>query len=181
MSALASERQVDPLFAAAYIAHLDTQLESARRMLGIVLEQGAAIRRRDVQNVVRLAGALQVEMHHREVIENDRMKLFERAAPQLGPDTDAGGITLTALEALMDPDSAYYARFRSRELSAALDEIQREHQTNRVLMQQELAFLDHLLRLAGSGGSGAYLSRSDQGTRRVANGYIRKRVFDVEA
>jgi hypothetical protein len=36
----------------------------------------------------------------------------------------------------------------SAELHGLLSEVQREHRVNRVLMHQELAFLDHLLRLA---------------------------------
>ena len=53
----------------------------------------------------------------------------------------------------MDPDAATDTRQRSAELRGLLAEIQQEHTVNRALMAQELAFLDHLLRLAnGAGG-----------------------------
>jgi hypothetical protein len=41
------------------------------------------------------------------------------------------------------------ARQRSAELRGLLAEIAREHGINRALMRQELAFLDHLVRLIG--------------------------------
>ena len=47
------------------------------------------------------------------------------------------------------------ARERSSELRGLLEETKREHHVNRALMSQELAFLDHLLRLAGEGGDTA--------------------------
>ena len=40
-------------------------------------------------------------------------------------------------------------RERSAELRGLLAEIAREHGINRALMRQELAFLDHLIRLIG--------------------------------
>lgn len=160
------------------LAHLDIQLESAGRLLAIVLEQGTAIRARDVQNVVRLAGALQVEMHRREVIEAERMRLLERAGSRLaiGP----GDVSLSLLENLMDPAAAAMARDRSAELRGLLAEIQREHTVNRALMQQELAFLDHLLRLAG--GSGGYDAGGEHApTHKRGGGINRRRVLDYEA
>ena len=82
----------------------------------------------------------------------------------------------------MDPESARVAHARTAELRGLLAEIQREHTTNRALMQQELAFLDHLLRLVGGGGSGAYDAGGDQPRRAAAiNAYTRQRVFDLEA
>jgi hypothetical protein len=179
MSAVASDRQVDPQLADAFLAHLTKQLESAHRMLAVVHEQGAAIRRRDVQNVVRLAGALQVEMHRREVVEGERERLFGRAADSLGLDADRVG--LHSFEELMGYEAGLLSRARVFELTSILGEIQREHQTNRVLMAQEMAFLDYLLRLAGSGGSGAYDSGAVDSMRSGVNTHTRRRVFDVEA
>ena len=51
------------------LAHLDAQIASAQRLLETVLEQGAAIRARDVHTVVRLAGMLHGEMSRRQAIE----------------------------------------------------------------------------------------------------------------
>ena len=54
------------------------------------------------------------------------------------------------------------ARERSSELRGLLEETQREHHVNRALMSQELAFLDHLLRLAGAGGDTVYDRAGDR-------------------
>jgi hypothetical protein len=178
MSTVASDRQVDPYLTDAFLAHFAKQIESARRMLAVVADQGAAIRRRDVQEVVRLAGALQVEMHRREVIEAERERLLHRAADELA--VDPGTLSLGDCAALLDPESGRVARTLGAELSALLAEIEREHHTNRALMQQELAFLDHLLRLVGA-GSGAYDSGADRSTKSGVHAYTRKRVFDLEA
>jgi hypothetical protein len=179
MSAVVSDRQVDPQLADAFLAHLTKQLESADRMLAVVHEQGAAIRRRDVQNVVRLAGALQVEMHRREVVEAERERLLGRAADSLGLDPDS--VNLHSFEELMGYEMALLARAQTIQLASILEAIQREHHTNRVLMSQEMAFLDYLLRLAGSGGSGAYDSGADDSMRSGVNTHTRRRVFDLEA
>ena len=70
-----------------------------------------------------------------------------------------GGVTLSRLETLLDPQGAQMARERSSELRGLLEETKREHHVNRALMSQELAFLDHLLRLAGEGGDTVYDAR----------------------
>lgn len=156
------------------LQHLATQLESARRMLSIVLEQAAAIRQRAVPQVVNLATSLQTEMHRREVIEAERLQLLARAGAQLH--VSAGDVSIAMLANLMDDDSAEVARSRTAELRGMLLEIQREHTTNRALMQQELAFLDHLLRLAGN--AGGYDAGGEQGRRKPL---MHRPVFDLEA
>ena len=177
MSMLAPEQAADFTFAGEVLAHLDAQLMAARRLLGMVLEQGAAIRRRDVQQVVRLAGMLQAEMERRHLLEDERLRLVARAGERLA--TAADQITLRMLSSLLDPGSAAQAHQRSHELRGLLEEIQREHTVNRALMAQELAFLDHLLRLTN--GAGGYDSAGDHASCGRAGGVIRRRVFDVEA
>ncbi len=176
VDAPAPSRRIDPLLSADFLAHLETQIASARRLLAIVFEQGTAIRQRDVQNVVRLAGGLQAEMHRREVLELERVELLQRAAAQLG--VGPGDVSMSLLERLMDPGSAERAHASGAALRGMLTEIQREHRTNRALMQQELAFLDHLLRLAGA--TGGYDADGDHCSRRNSS-RTRIRVFDLEA
>jgi protein-disulfide isomerase-like protein with CxxC motif len=142
------------------IAHLEAQLVAARRLLGVVLEQGAAIRNRDVRAVVQLTGLLQAELERRKLLENERLLLLARAGVRLG--SNPASITVTMLETVMDPDSAQMAAARSAELRGLLQEIQREHYVNRALMGQELAFLDHLLKLAGLGGDESYNAGGDR-------------------
>jgi FlgN protein len=160
------------------IAHLDAQLVSARRLLGIVLEQGAAIRARNVQNVVSLTGMLQAELQRRALIERDRARLLERAGAQLGVAPTAVSINL--LDAVMDPNRAGEAHARSAELRGMLEEIQREHHVNRALMNQELAFLDHLLRLADADRHLGYDSAGDHNRVTAPRLSSRHRVLDLE-
>jgi flagellar biosynthesis/type III secretory pathway chaperone len=159
------------------LTHLDAQLVSVRRLLQVVLAQGAAIQRRDVANVVTLTGVLQAELQRRKLLEDERARLLDRAGIRLG--LPAGGVTLALLEQLMDAESASGARARSAELRGLLEQVQREHYVNRALMSQELAFLDHLLRLAGQGGDTVYDSTGERpaaGRPAMAT----HRVFDLE-
>jgi flagellar biosynthesis/type III secretory pathway chaperone len=178
MSVLAATDPSDIVFTNDVIAHLDAQLASARRLLAIVLEQGAAIRKRDVQNVVSLTGMLQAELQRRALIERDRARLLERAGARLGIAPTAVSIGL--LDAVMDPERVDEAHARSAELRGMLEEIQREHHVNRALMNQELAFLDHLLRLADSDRHLGYDSAGDHNRMRAPRLASRHRVLDLE-
>lgn len=161
----------DSTLASDVLAHLENQLKSARRILAVVREQGVAIRERNVSEVVQMATSLQTEIHRRELIEADRLRLLDRAAVQLV--VPAEDITIKMLTVLMDPETAEITIARTQELRSMLEVIQREHTTNRTLMTQELAFLDHLLRLAGS--AGGYATDGNQAAVR------RPPVFDLEA
>jgi hypothetical protein len=168
----------DSLLARDVVAHLDAQLTAARRLLQIVLGQGAAIRERDVHTVVQFTGVLQAELQHRRLLEAERSRLLERAGARLG--VAPGAVTLTLLEGLMMPETAQITAERSSELRGLLEEVQREHTVNRALMNQELAFLDHLLRLAGDPPVVGYDAVGDRPTATPTLGATR-RVFDLEA
>jgi len=139
---------------AEVLGHLDAQIESARRLLEVVLEQGAAIRARDVQTVVRLAGILRGEMERRQLLEQERSRLLARSGERLG--IAAESVTLALLSTLMDATSAERASTRSAELRGLLHELQRVHGTNRALMQIELGFLDHLMGMLSLDGVSGY-------------------------
>ena len=132
----------------AVLGHLAEQLDSSRRLLDAVLRQGAATRRQDVEAVLSCLTEIQGEMDRRGRLETERAHLLVRAAGMLG--REAHEVTLDSLVTLMQPGDAALARERSAELRGLLAEIQREHVVNRALMRQELAFLDHLVRLVGA-------------------------------
>lgn len=176
MASQMTAQSVDYALTGDVLSHLNTQLASARRMLAIVLEQATAIRERQVPTIVRLAGALQAEMHRREVIEIERESLMTRAAAKLRVAPEE--VTIAMVASVMDEESARVAINRTTELRELLEEIQSEHQTNRALMQQELAFLDHLLRLAGS--AGGYESTGDRVSTRRRAPMMRQSVFELE-
>jgi hypothetical protein len=134
--------------------HLDDQIESARRLLASILSQGVAIRDRDVENVLARLGDIKVEMELRSRLESDRTDLLVRAGTQLG--VPAAAVTLEAMTSLMSPLVAERARERSAELRGLLDEVAREHGINRALMRQELAFVDHLVRMLGQEPDAGY-------------------------
>ncbi len=102
----------------AVLAHLDAQVESAARLLEVVLQQGVAIRARDVHAVVRFAGLLHGEMSRREAIEPERSRLLEQSGALLGIAPEA--VTLTRLATLMDPARAELASARSAQLRGLL-------------------------------------------------------------
>jgi FlgN protein len=146
--------QRDRALAADVLAHLEAQIDSARSLLEVVLEQGAAIRARDVHTVVRLAGILRGEMGRRQLLEEERSRLLARSGERLG--VPAEGVTLALLCTLMDDATAERANARSAELKGLLHELQREHTCNRALMQIELGFLDHLMGMLSLDGVNGY-------------------------
>ena len=129
------------------LAHLEAQIESAQRLLGSILTQGAAIRERDVEGVLARLGDIKTEMDLRARLESERTDLLVRSGTQLG--VPAAAVTLEAMTSLMSDSVSALARERSATLRGLLDEVVREHGINRALMRQELSFLDHLVRLLG--------------------------------
>ncbi|UGS33691.1 flagellar protein FlgN [Capillimicrobium parvum] len=179
--ALAAVGPAESTLGPAVIAHLDAQLESARRLLDIVLRQGAAIRRQDVDEVLSRMTDLQGEMEHRGGLELRRTELLTDAGAQLSVAGHA--ITLDAMTTLLAPHEAAAARQRSAELRGLLGEIGREHAINRALMRQELAFLDHLTRLMSGTADLGYrppVERPGEGMR-VSAPASAHRLLDLEA
>ena len=140
------------------LAHLDAQIASARGLLGVVLEQGAAIRARDVDAVVRLAGILRGEMGRRELLEEDRTRLLARCGERLGARAET--VTLQALLTLMSPDRRR-ARERAQRRAAGASRTSSSASTrrNRAIMQIELGFLDHLMAMLALDGVTGYDTR----------------------
>ena len=154
MIAAPEQRSVDPQLATAVLVHLDAQIASARRLLGSILAQGKAIRSRDVESVIQRLSDVKTEMALRATLEEQRTELLVRAGMALG--VPAPSVTLEAMTTLMPAQDADGARRRSAELRGLLAEVAREHGINRALMRQELAFLDHLVRLIGEEPDGGY-------------------------
>jgi flagellar FlgN protein len=152
---------VSSVLEAELLVHLDTQINSARRLLGLVLDQGKAIRARDVDAVLGRLADVQTEMGRRGALEQDRAALLQRAGAALG--VPAAQVTLERLCSLVTPGAATTARDRSAELRGLLAEIAREHGINRALMRQELAFLAHLTRLVGQDTEPGYGRPAGQG------------------
>ncbi len=158
------------------LAHLSAQIDSARRLLGSILRQGAAIRARKVDDVLACMADIKSEMEFRARLEEVRTALLMRAGTMLG--LDPAGVTLEAIATLMDNGEASQARSRSAELRGLLGEIAREHGVNRALMRQELSFLDHLTRLIGAEPEAGYKpgESARPGSERAAH-----RVLDLQA
>lgn len=139
----------------AVIAHLDAQIASARHLLDLILQQGRAIRARDVDGVLARLNAIQAEVERRAHLEAARTDLLTRAGEALG--VPAQTVTLKQLTTLMQPHEAQHALAQSAQLTGLLGEVAREHGVNRALMRQELTFLSHLTRLVGGAEpEGAY-------------------------
>jgi hypothetical protein len=127
------------------IEHLQRQLESTRRLLEIVLSQRDSIRKQDVESVLASLTDVQSEMSYRVRLEQERDQILHEVAGRTGaaPET----IDLDALLAGVPDPEAAQARALSAELRGLLGEVGRLHDQNRVLLRQELTFLDHLMRV----------------------------------
>jgi hypothetical protein len=136
------------------LGHLDEQLRSVGRLKSAVLALGEAVRNRDVGAVIRHTGVIEAETTFRGSLEERRTALLVRGAGLLG--VQPYEVTVSALCVLVGIDEARTAQERSALLMEETDEVAREHACNRALMQQELAFLDHLLRLGGAPAEATY-------------------------
>jgi hypothetical protein len=116
-------------------------------------------------------------MGARARLEHERAGLLSRAGQALG--LAPQGVTLEAIAQLMAPAEAELARARSAELRGLLDEIAREHGINRALMRQELAFLDHLMRLVGNEPEAGYGPQA--GAAQPNQPPAKHRVLDLQA
>lgn len=134
--------------------HLDRQIASAQRMLQILLAQGEAIRRQDVEGVLARLGDVQAEMVKRVQLERERDRLVQQAAVLLGCAVPV--VTLEGMLQLVDAETADAARRKSAELRGLLAETTRVHGQNKLLIRQELAFLDHLMRVLSGAPQGGY-------------------------
>ncbi len=134
--------------------HLDRQIASAQRMLQILLAQGEAIRRQDVEGVLARLGDVQAEMVKRVQLERERDRLVQQAAVLLGCAVPV--VTLEGMLQLVDAQTAEAARRKSAELRGLLAETTRVHGQNKLLIRQELAFLDHLMRVLSGAPQGGY-------------------------
>ena len=162
----------------ALLAHLDEQLASTGRLLQIVLAQAAAIRDRDVDTVLSAITEIQGEMDRRAGLERVRAQILTHAGAQLG--VQAHVVTLDAICSLIAPTDALAARERSAQLRGMLAEVGRQHQANRILMRQELSFLEHLTRLLGGEEQGGYAPPGGAAPTHPAAGNPH-RVLDLQA
>jgi hypothetical protein len=163
---------------AELLVHLDTQINSARHLLKLVLSQGAAIRQRDTDAVLARLADIQSEMVRRGALEIERTTLLQRAGAALG--VPATSVTLERLCALVTPGAAQSAMERSAELRGLLGEIAREHGINRALMRQELTFLSHLTRLIGNEPEPGYRPPGS-GSNAAPSGPATYRALDLQA
>ncbi|HEY1365515.1 MAG TPA: flagellar protein FlgN [Gaiellaceae bacterium] len=141
----------------AVLEHLDQQVASSQRLLQVVLAQGEAIRRQDVEGVLARLAEIQVEMGNRTRLERERDELLRVAAARLGTAPDA--IDLETLLVGAPPADGERARALSAQLRGLLGEIGRVHDQNRVLIRQELTFLDHLMRVMSGSPQAGYSPR----------------------
>jgi flagellar biosynthesis/type III secretory pathway chaperone len=145
------------------IDHLERQLASARRLLQTVIAQRDAIRAQDVESVLARLAEVQQEMGRRMQLERERDVLLEQASTALR--RPASDLTLEMILVLLPGDDAVQARALSAELRGTLSETARIHGQNRVLIRQELAFLDHLMRVLSGTPEGAYSAAGGSSTR----------------
>lgn len=135
-------------------AHLARQLDSARALLANVLGQNEAIRRQDVETLLVRLGDMQGEIANRRRLELERDLLLRDAAIELGMSEQE--VDLDSILALVPGEESQRARLDSAELRGLLGEISRVHGQNRILIRQELSFVEHLMRVLGGVPQGPY-------------------------
>lgn len=136
------------------IDHLRTQVASTQRLLQVLLAQRDAIRKQDAEGVLARLGDVQAELAVRERIERERDDLLRAADTRLGVAPEA--LHLDDLLAGTPGRETDEARALSAELKGLLAEISQVHSQNKVLIRQELTFLDHLLRVLSGAPQGGY-------------------------
>jgi hypothetical protein len=136
------------------LPHLERQLESARRLLALVLAQREAIRDQDVEALLARLADVQAELGVRNGLELERDAILRETAGRLGADPQQ--VDLDAILAGLPADEQARARALSAELRGVLGEVGRLHDQNRVLIGQELSFLGHLMRLLSGSPQGGY-------------------------
>ena len=149
------------------IEHLDRQVESARRLLGIVIEQSSFIRQQDVEGVLVKLAELQGEMVTRAQLEQERDHLIQLAATALG--VAPHEVDLDAMLALEPQLDGQRARSLSAELKGLITEMARLHEQNRLLVRQELSFLDHLMRVLSGTPQSGYSAAGVSSTPQITN------------
>jgi hypothetical protein len=147
-------RPADATLSGDVLAHLDAQIASAQHLLELILQQGRAIRARDVDAVLNRLTAIQAELERRNQLEAARADLLNRAGRELGAPPTM--VTLKQLTSIMPVAAGTEALTRSAQLQGLLTEVAREHGINRALMRQELTFLSHLTRLISGEPEGGY-------------------------
>lgn len=126
------------------LTHLEAQVASAERLLATVSAQTEAIKRQDVQTLLARLGDIQAELTVRKRLELERDRLINAASVRLQVPREQ--IDLDAMLLGAPPETALRARALSTHLRAVLARVQQVHGSNRVLIRQELTFVDHLLR-----------------------------------
>jgi hypothetical protein len=149
------------------IDHLRRQLESSRRLLEIVLLQRESIRKQDVESVLASLTDVQAEMSYRARLEAERDAILRDAAGATGaaPDT----LDLEAVLLGVPAHEASQARALSAELRGLISEVGRIHEQNRLLLRQELTFLDHLMRVMSGTPQAGYSPAGWTSARQTAN------------
>jgi hypothetical protein len=127
------------------IAHLTEQVASAERLLATVTAQTEAIKTQDVPTLLTRLGDVQQELEVRKRLELERDRLIDSAAIRRNVPRDT--IDLDALLEGLPADQAARARELSAHLRKVLARVAQVHGSNRVLIRQELTFVDHLLRV----------------------------------
>jgi hypothetical protein len=149
------------------IDHLRRQLESSRRLLEIVLLQRESIRKQDVESVLASLTDVQAEMSYRARLEAERDAILRDAAVSTGaaPET----LDLDAVLVGVPAHEATQARALSAELRGLISEVGRIHDQNRLLLRQELTFLDHLMRVMSGTPQAGYSPAGWTSARHTTN------------
>ena len=137
------------------IDHLERQLESSRRLLGSCSPRATRSARQDVEAVLARLADVQAEMVNRARLERERDALLRAGrAPR-----SACAATSSTLEDLLVAAARQTRRSARASCRPSCGPARRGRPGARpepVLIRQELAFLDHLMRVLSGAPQGGY-------------------------
>jgi hypothetical protein len=146
------------------IAVLRRQADSLEAALLLTEAQTSAIARRDIDAVSSLAISLETEVVTGRRLEQKRRGFAASLANALG--VEEQDTTLGTLAAALPKTDARALLAAGETVIRAVERLARQSAANRVLLENELAVIDHVMRIAHHSepvsyrGSGAYQSES---------------------
>lgn len=126
------------------LANLDEQVRLYRHLLTLSTAQLEALQRHDVRAVHAILQEIELAMLERAKVERRRADLLMAIASELGVPLDE--VTATLLSQISDAPVAEAIAAASTELRALIVELDLVVGKNRVLLEHELAIIDHMVK-----------------------------------
>lgn len=129
---------------AEMVLNLEDQVRIYRQLLDLSQAQLVALRAQDVHAVHAVLQEIEVTMLERSKVEQRRSALLEAIARELG--VPVAEVTASLLSQVADESVGAAIADASRRLGELVAELARVVERNRVILEQELAIIDHMVK-----------------------------------